>query len=228
MTTQLFLIYLINQTPIPIHFLVDYMQLTNKPLTHGVRHCTHIITMDITTQNLNAAVAGVIGILLVSYYAYFSRKATDAQRKPPLAAGGRLLIGHLHLLGTGGSDHPPYITLGALADKYGSIFSIRIGVHNAVVVSTWELAKEIFTSHDVIISSRPKFTAAKILGHDYANFGFSPYGDYWREMRKITASELLSTRRFESLRSIRDSEVKRSLKELMLYREKSEGWLWLL
>lgn len=191
-----------------------------------MRHCTHITTMDITTQNLNAAVAGVIAILIISYYAYFSRKASDAQGKPPLAAGGRPLIGHLHLLS--GFDQLPYITLGALADKYGSIFSIRIGVHKAVVVSSWELAKEIFTTHDVIISSRPKFSAAKILGHDYANFGFSPYGEYWREMRKVTASELLSTRRFESLRDIRDSEVKRSLKELLLYKEKSEGWFWLV
>lgn len=138
-------------------------------------------------MDLLTAVAGVTGILVISYYAYcrVGGAGYDARRKPPLAAGGWPLIGHLHLLG--GSDQPPYITLGALADRYGPIFSIRFGVHQAVVVSTWELAKEIFTTLDVIVSSRPKFTAAKILGHDYANFGFSPYGDYWREMRKVTA-----------------------------------------
>lgn len=159
--------------------------------------------------------AGIVAILIISYYLHFIKSArTDdrVHKKPPIAPGGWPLIGHLPLLGA--SVKPPYVTLGSLADKYGPIFSIRIGVHPAVVVSSWELAKECFTTLDVIVSSRPKFTAAKILGHDYANFGFSPYGDYWREMRKITSSELLSTRRFELHRDIRDFEVKSSLREL--------------
>ncbi|XP_045827885.1 cytochrome P450 CYP82D47-like [Trifolium pratense] len=168
--------------------------------------------MDVTIDYLYAVVAGLICILLISYSKFFKVKSQTQPKLPPLAAGGWPLIGHLHLLGS--SNQPPYITLGNLSDKYGPIFALRIGVHKAVIVSTWELAKEIFTTHDVIISSRPKFTAFKILGHNYANFGFSPYGEYWQRMRKITASELLSTRRFESLRDIRHTEVKKSLTEL--------------
>ncbi|XP_027353751.1 cytochrome P450 CYP82D47-like [Abrus precatorius] len=162
-----------------------------------------------------AAVAGVIGLLLISCYVFFSflkRGSAGRAPKPPVAAGSWPLIGHLYLLG--GSSKPPYETLGALADKYGAIFSIRIGVYPAVVVNSWELAKECFTTLDVIVSSRPKFTAAKILTYNYASFAFSPYGKFWREMRKITVSELLSTRRFELLRDVRDSEVQSLLKEL--------------
>ncbi|XP_027353750.1 cytochrome P450 CYP82D47-like [Abrus precatorius] len=168
--------------------------------------------MVLTIQYLDAAVAVVIGFLLFAYLHFIKRGRASDSCKPPVAAGGWPLIGHLYLLA--GSAQPPHITLGALADKYGSIFSIRIGVHPAVVVNTWELAKECFTTLDLFVSSRPKYTAAKILGHNYANFGFSPYGHFWREMRKITASELLSASRFELLRDIRDSEVKSSLKEL--------------
>ncbi|KAL9312966.1 hypothetical protein ACSQ67_018418 [Phaseolus vulgaris] len=163
--------------------------------------------MELTIQYLFAA---VIAILLIPFL--IKRDTPGSARKPPEAAGGWPLIGHLHLLG--GSTEPPYITLGSLADKYGPIFSIRIGVHPAVVVSSWELAKECFTTLDVVISSRPKFTAAKILGYNYANFGFCPYGDFWRQMRKITASELLSSTRFELLKDIRHSEVQSSIKEL--------------
>ncbi|MED6192803.1 hypothetical protein PIB30_013433 [Stylosanthes scabra] len=177
---------------------------------------------------IHAIVAAVAGILIISYY--FTKRAIppDDRRRPPMAAGGWLLIGHLHLLG-GGSGQPPYVTLGDLADKYGAIFSIRIGVHAAVVVSSWELAKECFTTLDVIVSSRPKFTAAKILAHDYINFGFAPYGDFWREMRKITASELLSPRRFEMLRGVRDSEVEASVKEVYrkcVEKKKMVIWWW--
>ncbi|XP_047152891.1 cytochrome P450 CYP82D47-like [Vigna umbellata] len=163
--------------------------------------------MDLTIQYL---VAAVTAVLFISFL--IKRGTPGSTRKPPEAAGGWPLIGHLHLLG--GSTEPPHVTLGSLADKYGPIFSIRIGVHPAVVVSSWELAKECFTTLDVVVSSRPKYTAAKLLGYNYANFGFSPYGEFWREMRKITASELLSTTRFELLKDIRHSEVKSSFKEL--------------
>ncbi|KAK7310882.1 hypothetical protein RJT34_08660 [Clitoria ternatea] len=162
--------------------------------------------MTLTIQYLFAA--AVIAILLLSYFIKTTRYAPN----PPLASGAWPFIGHLHLLGA--SDKPPHQTLGALADKYGPIFRIKIGVHPAVVISTWELAKECFTTLDLVVSSRPKFTAAKILTYNYANFGFAPYGDFWREIRKVVVSELLSPRRFELFRGIRDSEVQTSLKEI--------------
>ncbi|KAK7410007.1 hypothetical protein VNO78_00464 [Psophocarpus tetragonolobus] len=170
-----------------------------------------------------AAVTLVAFLLLISYYVYFIRRhKASSGRKPPEAAGGWPLLGHLLLFG--GSGQPLYETLGDLADKYGPIFGIRIGVHPAVVVSSWELAKECFTTLDVVVSSRPKFTAAKILTYDYASFAFAPYGDFWRQMHKITVSELLSTRRAELLRGIRESEVQRLLKELQKeWVEKSGG-----
>ncbi|CAJ1973351.1 unnamed protein product [Sphenostylis stenocarpa] len=156
------------------------------------------------------ALAGVPLLLLICYF--IKRATAGSARRPPEAAGAWPLIGHLHFFGRSGQ--PLYETLGGFADKYGPIFSMRIGVHHAVVVSSWELAKECFTTLDVVVSSRPKYTAAKILTYDYASFAFSPYGDFWRDMHKITVSELLSTRRAELLREIRDSEVQSSLKEL--------------
>lgn len=164
---------------------------------------------------MDAAALFVVGVLLlISYYAYsyFIKTVTAGSApKPPVAAGGWPLIGHLLLLGGSGQ---PNETLGALADKYGPIFSIRIGVHPAVVVSSWELAKECFTTHDVIVSFRPKLTASRIMQYDHASFAFAPYGDFWREMHKIVVSDLLSSRRSELLRDIRDSEVQNSLKEV--------------
>ncbi|KAK7271312.1 hypothetical protein RJT34_27099 [Clitoria ternatea] len=158
-----------------------------------------------------AALAGIVAILLISYLFIKRARGRDAP-KPPIASGCWPLFGHLHLLGA--SAKPLHETLADLAENYGPIFTIRIGAHPAVVVNTRDLAKECFTTLDVIVSSRPKFTAAKILGHDYANFAFTPYGDFWRQIRKIVVSELFSPLRFELLRGIRDSEVQSSLKEI--------------
>lgn len=101
-----------------------------------------------------------------------------------------------------------------MADKYGPVFTIRLGLHRALVVSSWEMAKECLTTNDQAASSRPELLASKHLGYNYAMFAFSPYGSYWREMRKIISLELLSNRRLELLKDVRASEVETSIKEL--------------
>ncbi|XVF15661.1 hypothetical protein REPUB_Repub09cG0173700 [Reevesia pubescens] len=66
--------------------------------------------------------------------------------------------------------------LGALADKYGPSFTLTLGSHKALVVSDWEMTKECLTIHDKAFATRPSLAASKLLGYDYAMFGFAPYG----------------------------------------------------
>ncbi|CAI0558584.1 unnamed protein product [Linum tenue] len=117
-----------------------------------------------------------------------------------MAGGRRPIIGHLGLFTAHNSL--PHVTLGALADKHGPIFTIQLGIHRAVVVNSWELAKELYSDHDLIISTRPNLTATRLLGYDMVMFGFAPHGGYWREMRKFVILELLSHRKIELLRDM--------------------------
>ncbi|KAI3522073.1 hypothetical protein L1887_11552 [Cichorium endivia] len=132
-------------------------------------------------------------------------------RESPQAKGSWPVIGHLHLLG--GSE-PPHKVLGDMAEKYGPIFTIKLGVHHALVVSNGEIAKECFTTNDKVFASRPKAMVAELMGYNYAMFGLAPYGDYWRKMRKIIMLEVLSQRRVEMLGDVRGSEVRASMKDL--------------
>ncbi|GMY28562.1 cytochrome P450 CYP82D47-like [Fagus crenata] len=166
--------------------------------------------MDFLSPSLNSGIAGLIAIILFSHY-LIKRSRVGLAKTAPIATGAWPLIGHLPLLG---GTQPPHITLGAMADKYGPIFTIKIGLHRALVVSSWEMAKECYTTNDLAVSSRSKLVAAKHLGYNFAMFGFAPHGPYWREMRKITTLELLSTRRLEQLSYVRVSEVEMFLKGL--------------
>ena len=93
-----------------------------------------------------------------------------------------------------------------MADKYGPVFTIRLGVHKALIISSREMAKECFTTNDKAFANRPKAVAFE---HFYNNsmFGSSNYGPYWRQVRKIATLEVLSNHRLELLRHVRKSEV---------------------
>ncbi|XP_047325104.1 cytochrome P450 CYP82D47-like [Impatiens glandulifera] len=111
-----------------------------------------------------------------------------------------------------------------MADKYGPIYTLRLGVHKFVVVSSWELVKELFTTHDLAVASRPKLLALEHFGYNNASFGFAPYGPFWREMRKIVSLELFSSRRLDLLKHVQVSETKTSIQELhKLWRERNNG-----
>ncbi|KAI7757062.1 hypothetical protein M8C21_021044 [Ambrosia artemisiifolia] len=141
----------------------------------------------------------------------------------PQAKGSWPIIGHLHLLS---GSRPPHQVLGDMADIYGPIFTIKLGVHQVVVASSGEVAKECYTTNDKVFASRPKSKASEIMAYNYAMFGLAPYGDYWRQVRKIVTLEILSQRRVEMLGHVRVSEVRASMKGIYkawLVTKESEG-----
>lgn len=161
-------------------------------------------------MDIGLLVALFVVLLAIFFFSRGFRKSHKGL-KPPEAAGGWPIIGHLRLLS---GPELPQITLAALADQYGPIFRIRVGLKPALVVCSWEFAKELYTTNDLAISSRPKLTAGKYLGYDNMLFGFAPYGKYWRELRKITVLQLLSNHRLELLKHVRSSEIESSIKEI--------------
>ncbi|KAI3927281.1 hypothetical protein MKW92_009718 [Papaver armeniacum] len=130
-------------------------------------------------------------ILLLSYllllWSWSCNKTSSRPAQAPVPAGAWPIIGHLRLLR---GKNPPYVTLGSLADKYGPAITIRIGLKQALVVSSWEVAKECFTTNDEFFSSRPSSAGAKHMCYDQTMFGFATYGPYWRELRKVVNHEL--------------------------------------
>jgi cytochrome P450 len=101
----------------------------------------------------------------------------------------------------------PHRALRDLAKKHGPLMHIRLGEVSTIVVSSPELAKEVMKTHDSIFASRPSILASTILSYDSTSIAFAPYGHYWRQLRKICILELLSPKRVESFRPIREEEL---------------------
>jgi len=166
--------------------------------------------MDIVENYLNTTTIALLSLTLFCLFFYNPFKFFQG-KEAPTVAGAWPILGHLPLLA---ASKTPHRTLGALADKYGPIFTIQLGSKKALVINNWEIAKECFTTNDVVVSSRPKLVAVELIGYNHAMFSFAPYGPYWRELRKITTLEILSTRRVEQQQHVRVSEVQNSIKEL--------------
>ncbi|KAI3498897.1 hypothetical protein L1887_34683 [Cichorium endivia] len=112
------------------------------------------------------------------------------------------LLGHMHhLIGS-----LPHRALGNLADKLGPVFRLQLGEVSAVVISSPLLAKEVMKTHDISFANRPKLLSAEIIAYNCTDIAFSPYGEYWRQIRKICILELLSAKKVQSFRSIREEE----------------------
>ncbi|XP_049363205.1 demethylepipodophyllotoxin synthase-like [Solanum verrucosum] len=115
------------------------------------------------------------------------------------------------------SPQMPHKIFGQMAEKYGPIFRLKLGVNEVVIVSDHKIAKECFTTNDRAFANRPKSIGSEILGYNYPIFGLGPYGPYWREIRKIVTTEFLSARRIEMLKHVREFEVKSAVKETYEY-----------
>nr|TKS15995.1 cytochrome P450 CYP82D47-like isoform X2 [Populus alba] len=162
--------------------------------------------MDFPFQFSATAILILFAFITPSIYYLFRIPGKENKKSaPPEAAGAWPLIGHLHLLA---GSQPPHITLGNLADKYGPIFTVKLGVHRTLIVSNWEMAKQCLTTNDKAFATRPKALATDILGFNYSMLGFSPYGTYWRQIRKIVTLEVLSNHRLEMFKSVREDEVR--------------------
>ncbi|CAH9129395.1 unnamed protein product [Cuscuta epithymum] len=163
----------------------------------------------------NSLLIGIVGLLLVVWALRSLGRTKKNKNKllpPPEVRGAWPVIGHLRLLTSG--KQPLARTLGRMADEYGPIFAIRVGMQRSVVISSWETAMESFSANDKLLADRPHSCAGKYIGYEYAVLPFALHGPFWRSMRKLVVVEMLSNNTLEKLKSVWMSELDANLKGL--------------
>ncbi|KAK7822826.1 cytochrome p450 81e8 [Quercus suber] len=133
------------------------------------------------------------------------RRAKHLPPSPPSLP----IIGHLHLV-----KKPLHRTFQALSQKYGNLFSLQFGTQPVVIVSSPSAVEECFTKNDIVLANRPPFILGKHLGYNNTTLVQSPYGDHWRNLRRISALEIFSNTRLNKFLGIRSDEVKHLLLNL--------------
>jgi len=112
------------------------------------------------------------------------------------------IIGNIHLLGS-----KPHCSLANLSKTYGPLMSLRLGSATIVVISSPDVAKEMFLQHDSTFSSRRVPDSFRTLGHDKVSVIWNPVGPRWRNLRKISTIQLFTNQRLYASQGLRKKKV---------------------
>nr|AYV88856.1 cytochrome P450 oxidase CYP71AU93 [Polygala tenuifolia] len=112
------------------------------------------------------------------------------------------IVGNLLQLGLS-----PHRSLRSLAQSYGPMMLLQLGEVPVLVVSSADAACEIMKTQDLQFATRPRVKMADKLLYNSKDIAFSPYGEYWRQVRSICVMHLLSYRRVQSFCHVREEET---------------------
>ncbi|KAD6118886.1 hypothetical protein E3N88_10157 [Mikania micrantha] len=141
-------------------------------------------------------------IILAFAIAKWYVSPSKAQKHQPPSPPKLPIIGNLHQLGSS-----PHRSLQALSKKHGPLMLLHFGRVPVLVASSAEASREIMKTNDLIFSNRAKSSVPSILSYNARDIAFADYGEYWRHIKSIVVLQLLSQKRVQSFRRMREEET---------------------
>ncbi|KAG6468126.1 cytochrome P450 71A1-like [Zingiber officinale] len=159
--------------------------------------------MDVLVLSLLFLFALLSSLLLAA-------RTNPAIRKLPPGPAKLPFIGNLHQI-RGNLLHQ---SLWEISKQYGPLMHLKLGQVSAVVVSSAALARDVLKTFDHACCSRPHNVATSEISYGGSDIAFMPYGERWRQLRKLCIVEFLSARKINSFMSVREDEIARMVKHI--------------
>ncbi|GLU08268.1 hypothetical protein SLE2022_251910 [Rubroshorea leprosula] len=151
----------------------------------------------------------IFSFLLLWPLFYLLKLSRNPKLRLPPSPPKLPILGNLHQLGK-----LPHQSLWALSEKYGPIMLLYFGSIPTAIVSSEDLAQEVLKKNDIAFAERHPSKAAKVFSYGCTNSVFSPYGEYWRQLKKISVVELLNQSRVEMFQFAREEEVGKMVEKI--------------
>uniref|UniRef100_A0A453A7M3 Cytochrome P450 71D7 n=1 Tax=Aegilops tauschii subsp. strangulata TaxID=200361 RepID=A0A453A7M3_AEGTS len=134
-----------------------------------------------------------------------SSGSSSKAKKPQLLPPGPWtlpIIGSLHHV----VSVLPHQRITELCRLYGPVMLLRLGEVPTVVVSSAEAAALVMKTNDLAFANRPRSVTQEIYSCGGQGIALAPYGEQWRQMRKVCVVELLSAKQVKRIEGIRAEE----------------------
>jgi hypothetical protein len=162
----------------------------------------HLLEQTITSFLINPFVLTILAaFILIFLFKWFSTLPTTKKNTPP-SPPKLPIVGNFHQLGS-----QPHRSLGSLAQRHGPLMLIHFGSVPTLVASSADAARDIMKTHDLIFANRPKSSMFEKLLYNYKDVASAPYGEYWRQMKSLSVLHVLSNKRVQSFRAVREEET---------------------
>lgn len=148
-------------------------------------------------------------LILLTLHIFTNHFLHRIRNLPPSPFLSLPIIGQLYLL-----KRPLHRTLSEISRRHGPILFFRFGFRPVLVVSSPSAAEECLSKNDVVFANRPRLIGGKYLGYNYTSLLWAPYGEHWRNLRRISSLEIFSTHRLQTLSSIRLDEIRMMIRRL--------------
>ncbi|KAL0282325.1 UNVERIFIED_CONTAM: Geraniol 8-hydroxylase [Sesamum angustifolium] len=142
-------------------------------------------------------------------YLILSTVKIKKKRLPP-GPTGLPVLGSLVTIG-----NRPHESLSKLAKTYGPLMTVKFGMIKIVVVSSAEMAREIFQKNDQAFSGRPAPEAVVAeKDYDMSMVWSSGQNPHWKKLRKICNSQLFTTQRLDASQELRHMMMQKMIEQV--------------
>jgi cytochrome P450 len=127
---------------------------------------------------------------------------SSSPRLPPGPKPFPIIGNILELLG-----NQPHRVLSKLSKTHGPLMTLKLGSMTTIVISSPDLAKEALQKHDDVFSGRTVPDSGRALNHHKFSMGWLPTSALWRNLRKVSATQIFAPQRLDSTQDIRRKKV---------------------
>lgn len=142
-----------------------------------------------------------ITLFIIIFTIFFFQNLVRKYKLPPGPTPWPI-IGNIHKLGD-----KPHRAVSELSKTYGPIMSLKLGSITTIVISSPEIAQEMFLKHDLDFSGRGVIDAIRAINHDQFSLVFLPICPRWRNLRKIASIQLFTNHRLDASQDLRKKKV---------------------
>ncbi|KAK4438565.1 cytochrome [Sesamum alatum] len=151
-------------------------------------------------------------ILFLALYTITQHFLHKLLNLPPTPFPNLPFIGHIYFFT---KSTPFHRALSEVSRRHGPILFLRLGSRPVLLISSPSAAHACFTKNDIVFANRPNLLNGKHFGYNFTSLAWASYGDHWRNLRRISALELLSSHKLNLLSSIRANEARTLIWKLM-------------